>query len=108
MSYLKFGIKSDKQVLQKKITMAINIKPLGERVVVKPLEEEGQKNIGGILLPEKKEKPIKGEVIAVGKIENEEIKVGDKVLYSKYAGTEVELNNEKYLILEKNDILAIL
>jgi len=84
----------------------INIKPLGERVLVKPLEEE-QKTIGGIILPEKsKEKSIKGEVLAVGKLQDIELKVGDKILYSKYAGTEIEVENEKYLIIEKNDILA--
>lgn len=86
----------------------INIKPLGERVLVKPLEEE-QKTIAGIILPEKsKEKSTKGEVLAVGKLQEVELNVGDKILYSKYAGTEIEIENEKYLILEKNDILAII
>jgi chaperonin GroES len=88
--------------------MAINIKPLGERVVVKPIEEQN-KSLGSILLPEKsKEKSNQGEVIAVGKQENEELKVGNKVLYSKYSGTEIEFDNEKFLILEKKDILAII
>lgn len=88
--------------------MAINIKPLGERVVVKPIEEQN-KSLGSILLPEKtKEKSNQGEVIAVGKLEKEELKVGNKVLYSKYSGTEIEFDNQKYLILEINDILAII
>jgi chaperonin GroES len=86
----------------------MNIKPIGERVVVKPSETE-EKTVSGIYIPDSaKEKQNSGEIVAVGKIEDEEIKVGDKVLYSKYAGTEVEFDGDKYIILEKNDILAVI
>ncbi len=86
----------------------MNIKPIGERVVVKPSETE-EKTVSGIYLPDSaKEKQNSGEIIAVGKIEDEEIKVGDKVIYSKYAGTEIEFDGEKYVILEKNDVLAVI
>lgn len=92
------------------------IKPLGDRVVVKPLAAE-EKTASGIVLPDTaKEKPQQGEVIAVGTgrtLENGqklalEVKVGDKVIYSKYAGTEIKLNNEEHLILNERDILAIM
>lgn len=91
------------------------IKPLGDRVIVKPLAAE-EKTASGIVLPDTaKEKPQKGEVIAVGSgkmLENGqkvdfEVKVGDKVIYSKYAGTEIKLDNEEHLILNERDILAI-
>jgi chaperonin GroES len=86
----------------------INIKPVGERVVVKPSESE-TKTVSGIYIPDSaKEKQNHGEIVAVGKIEDEELKVGDKVLYSKYGGTEVEFDGEKYLILEKNEVLAVI
>jgi len=95
---------------------AVNIRPLGDRVVVKPLELEEKKQ-GGIIIPDTaKEKPQQGEVIAVGpgritdtgqKIELE-VRKGDKVLYGKYAGTEVTLNGEDYLILRESDILAVI
>ncbi len=88
--------------------MQINIKPIGERVVIKPSESE-TKTASGIYIPDSaKEKQNTGEVVAVGKLENEEIKVGDNVLYGKFAGTEVELEGEKYIILEKNDVLAVI
>ncbi|KXG77732.1 10 kDa chaperonin [Fervidicola ferrireducens] len=93
----------------------MNIKPLGDRVVIKVLDKE-EKTKGGIVLPDTaKEKPQKGEVIAVGTgeiIDGKkvplEVKVGDKVIFSKYAGTEVKLDDEEYLILRQSDILAIL
>lgn len=93
----------------------MNIKPLGDRVVIKVLEKE-EKTKGGIVLPDTaKEKPQKGEVIAVGTgeiIDGKkvplEVKVGDKVIFSKYAGTEVKIDDEEYLILRQSDILAIL
>ena len=94
----------------------MELKPLGDRVVVKPIKEE-QKAKGGIVLPDTaKEKPQQGEVIAVGSgrvLDNGqkvalEVSVGDKVIYSKYAGTEVKLEDEEYLILSERDILAIL
>lgn len=88
--------------------MAINVKPIGERLVVKQTESETKTN-SGIYIPDSaKEKQNSGEVVAVGKIEDNEIKVGDRVLYSKFAGTEVELDGEKLIILEKNDVLAVI
>ncbi len=95
--------------------MAKNLKPLGDRVVVKqePSEEKTQ---SGIVLPDTaKEKPQMGTVIAVGLgkvLDNGqrvplEVKVGDKVIYAKYGGTEVKLDNEEYIILQERDILAV-
>lgn len=92
----------------------MRLKPLGDRVVVKVTEAE-EVTKGGIVLPgTAKEKPQQGEVLAVGsgeyidgkKVELE-VKVGDKVIFSKYAGTEVKLDGEEYLLLKQNDILAI-
>lgn len=87
----------------------MHIQPLGDRVLVKPLEETVKK--GGIIIPDTaKEKPQKGEVIAVAQgkeAENLEVKAGDKVLFGKYAGTEITVNGEEHLILSASDILAI-
>ena len=92
------------------------IQPLGDRVLVKPLETE-LKTKGGIVLPETaKEKPQEGEVIAVGtgriledgKTAPLEVKKGDKILFSKYGGTEVKLDGEEHLIMKEEDILAII
>ena len=92
------------------------LKPLGDRVLVKPLEPKEVKK-GGIIIPDTaKEKPQEGKVIEVGKgkmLEDGkviplEVKKGDKILYSKYGGTEVKLAGEEYLILKDEDILAIL
>ena len=92
------------------------IKPLGERVLVKPLESE-EKTAGGIILPDTaKEKPQKGEVIAVGKgklledgaVKALEVKQGDKVLYGKYSGSEISHDGQDYLILKEEEILAII
>ncbi|MCM8798845.1 MAG: co-chaperone GroES [Candidatus Omnitrophica bacterium] len=94
----------------------ISVQPLGDRVLVKPLEA-GNKTKSGIVLPDTaKEKPQEGEIVAVGKgrlLENGEIrplevKVGDKVLYGKYSGTEITLDDQEYLILREEDILAII
>ncbi len=89
----------------------MNIKPLADRVLIKPAAAE-EKTVSGIIIPDTaKEKPLKGEVVAVGNGTKDEemiVKVGDNVLYGKYAGTEVELNNEKYLIMRQSDILAII
>ncbi|HZX46953.1 MAG TPA: co-chaperone GroES [Clostridia bacterium] len=93
----------------------MNIKPLGDRVVVKVLEKE-ETTKSGIVLPEAaKEKPQEGEVLAVGSgelVEGKriplEVKVGDRVIYSKYAGTEVKMDDQEYLILRQSDILAII
>ncbi|HDN84196.1 co-chaperone GroES [Candidatus Aerophobetes bacterium] len=86
----------------------MTIKPLGERIVVKP-EKQEEKTEGGIYLPEtaSKEKPQKGEVIAVGP-DFKGVKKGDKVLFAKYGGTEVKLGNEEYLVLGEDDVLAVL
>lgn len=89
----------------------MNVKPLADRVVVQPSAAE-EVTTAGIIIPDSaKEKPLKGTVLAVGpgtKDEQMEVKIGDTVLYGKYAGTEVELDNEKVLIMRQSDILAIL
>ena len=89
----------------------MNIKPLADRVLVKPAAAE-EKTVSGIIIPDSaKEKPLKGEVIAVGNGKKEEemvLKAGDTVLYGKYAGTEIELEGEKYIIMRQNDVLAII
>lgn len=94
----------------------MNIKPLADRVVVKPLQEE-EVVVGGIVLPDTaKEKPQTGEVVAVGKgrtsedgkVVPMEVALGDKVLYAKYSGTQFKMDNVEYLVLKESDILAIL
>ena len=89
----------------------MNIKPLADRVLVKPAAAE-EKTVAGIIIPDTaKEKPLKGEVLAVGngaKDEEMVLKVGDTVLYGKYSGNEVELDGEKYLIMRQSDVLAVL
>ncbi len=88
----------------------IKMKPLGTRVILEPLEAE-EKTKGGIIIPDSaKEKPQSGKVVAVGngsKDEPMEVKVGDVVLYGKYAGTEISYENKDYLIMSQSDILAI-
>ncbi len=94
--------------------MAISINPLGNRLVVEPIEEE-EITAGGIVLPETaKEKPQKGTVLAVGPGERNEkgeympleVKAGDKVLFAKYSGTEVKYDGKKLLIMRESDVLA--
>ena len=89
----------------------MSIKPLADRVLIKPADAEA-KTASGIIIPDSaKEKPLKGEVIAVGKGTKDEamiLKKGDKVLYGKYAGTEIELDDNKYLIMRQSDVLAII
>ena len=89
----------------------MNIKPLADRVLVKPAAAE-EKTVAGIIIPDTaKEKPLKGEVLAVGngtKDEEMVLKVGDTVLYGKYSGNEVELDGKKYLIMRQSDVLAVL
>ncbi len=96
--------------------MSINLKPLGDRVIVEPLEKE-EVTASGIVLPETaKEKPQEGLILAAGpgrmldngKVVPLEVKVGDKVIFAKYAGTEIKISDKKYLILGEKDILAIL
>lgn len=93
----------------------MNVKPLGDRILLKPLAAE-EKTASGIVLPDTaKEKPQQGEVLAVGSgklLENGqkvalEVKVGDKVIYSKYAGNEIKIDGEECIILNERDILAI-
>ena len=94
----------------------IKLKPLADRVIVKPMEAE-EKTKGGIILPDTaKEKPIEGTIVAVGpgrssddgKLIKPEVKVGDKVLYGKYSGTEVTVEGTEYLIMRESDIFAII
>jgi chaperonin GroES len=94
----------------------VQIRPLGDRVLVKPIDEPEKKK-GGIIIPDTaKEKPQQGEVVAVGKgriLESGErvaleVKKGDKVLFRKYSGTEINIEEEKYLILGESDILAMI
>lgn len=89
----------------------LNIKPLADRVLVKPAEAE-EKTSSGIIIPDTaKEKPMEGEVIAVGAGKKDEpmtVKKGDKVLYGKYSGTEITYEGEKYLIMRESDIYAVI
>ncbi len=96
--------------------MKLNLKPLGDRVVIRPLEQE-EVTPSGIVLPETaKEKPQKGEILAIGPGARDEdgkriamdVKAGDKVLFAKYAGTEIKIESEKLLILRESDVLAVL
>ena len=93
----------------------MNLQPLGDRVVVKPLSEEDSKTPSGIYIPDTaKEKPQEGEVVAVGPGEpndngekiKPDVEEGDKVVYSKYGGTEIQVEGTEYLILSSRDILA--
>ena len=92
----------------------MKIQPLGDRILVKPLEAE-EKTKGGILLPDNaKEKPQEGKVSAIGKGKYQdgklvalEIKVGDRVLYGKYSGTELQKDGEDYLIMREEDVFAV-
>ena len=96
--------------------MALNLKPLADRVVVEPIERD-EVTASGIYVPETaKEKPQEGKVVAAGPGRRDEsgkriemdVQEGDRVLYAKYAGTEVKLQDKKYLILKESDILAVL
>ncbi len=97
--------------------MALKLKPLADRVVIEPLEEEAATSPGGIIIPDTaKEKPQAGKVVAAGpgrttdagELVKLEVKKGDKVVYSKYAGTEYAVGGTEYLILKESDILAVL
>ena len=89
----------------------MNVKPLADRVLIDPAPAE-TKTVGGIIIPDTaKEKPLKGTIVAVGngtKDEEMVLKVGDQVLYGKYAGTELEFEGTKYLIMRQSDVVAIL
>ncbi len=94
----------------------MKLTPLGDRVLVKPIEKKEEKK-GGIIIPDTaKEKPQEGEIIAVGKGKMSDdgklipmdVKVGDKILYGKYSGTEVKIDDTEYLIMHQDDILGII
>jgi len=94
----------------------MNIKPLSDRIIVKPAEAE-EKTASGLIIPDTaKEKPMKGEVIAVGagkvsddgKLTKMELKVGDKILYGKYSGTEVTIEGTEYLIMRESDVYGVI
>ena len=94
----------------------MNLKPLGDRLIVKAIEEE-ETTASGIVLPDTaKEKPLEGKVVAVGngkvledgKVRAMDIKAGDTILFSKYAGTEIKLDGEDHLILREEDVLGII
>ena len=96
--------------------MALNVKPLGDRVLVEPVEEKEVKK-GGIIIPDSaKEKPTEGVIRALGtgkkdddgKVQPFEVKVGDRVLISKYGGTEVKLDDKKYTLVREDDILGVI
>ena len=98
------------------IKTMVNLKPLGDRVIIKPVPSE-ERTKGGVILPDSaKEKPQKGEIVSVGKgkiadngkVIEMDVKVGDKVLYGKYAGTEIKFEGENYLIVKETEILAII
>ena len=89
----------------------MKLKPLADRVLISPAEAK-EKTVGGIIIPDTvKEKPLQGSVIAVGEGKSDEkmvLKEGDQVLYGKYAGTEVEFEGEKYLIMRQSDVVAVI
>lgn len=94
----------------------VKIRPLGDRVVVKPLDKEKQER-GGLIIPDTaKEKPQEGEIVAAGKGKTTEdgklipmdVKVGDKILYGKYSGTEIKMDGDEYLIMHQEDVLGVL
>ena len=96
--------------------MGLEMRPLHDRVIVERMEEE-KKSAGGIIIPDNaQEKPIKGKVVAVGpgkrtddgKVHPVDVKIGDKVLFGKYSGTEVKLNGSEYVVMREDDIMAVL
>jgi chaperonin GroES len=102
------------QNTERRKAMAVKLQPLGDRVLVKPTEKE-EKTKSGIYLPDTaKEKPQEGEILAVGpgKMTDDgkripmDLKVGDRVIYAKYGGTEIKIDNEEMMILRESDILA--
>jgi len=111
---VKTGI--TQQDIKGKEEVSMQITPLGDRILVRPLEAE-EKTKGGIILPDTaKEKPQEGRVVAVGKgkvlddgkVQPLEVKPGDKILYGKYSGTEIKLEDEEHLIIKEEDVLAII
>ncbi len=97
--------------------MSLKIRPLHDRVLVKRIEQESKKSPGGIIIPDTaKEKPQEGEVVAVGpgkvlengKVQPMNVKVGNRILFGKYSGTDVKIDEEEYLIMREDDILGVL
>ena len=97
--------------------MAIKIRPLQDRVIVKRIEDEAEKTKGGIIIPDTaKEKPQQGKIIAAGKgkVNDEgkltplDVKVGDRILFGKYSGSEIKLDGEEHLIMREEDILGVI
>jgi chaperonin GroES len=97
------------------VEVAMKLRPLNDRVIVKRVESE-TKTAGGIIIPDTaKEKPVEAEVVAVGigklmdngERQKMQVKVGDKILFGKYSGTEVKINGEEHLILKEDDVLAV-
>ena len=94
----------------------VTIKPLGDRVLVKPVEKEEKKKSGLIIPDTAKEKPLEGKVLAVGKGKTTDegkvlpldVKVGDKILFGKWSGTEVKLNGDELLIMKESDIMGVI
>lgn len=85
----------------------LQFRPLDDRVLVRPLQPE-EVTRGGLIIPDTaKEKPQEGRVVAVGTDENLQVKVGDRILYAKYAGTEIKLNGEEHIVINRNDILGV-
>jgi len=95
--------------------MGTRVRPLQDRVIVKRIEAQEQRSVGGIIIPDTaKEKPQEGKVVAVGpgkredgKILSVDVKVGDNILFGKYSGTEIKLDGEEHLILREEDILGV-
>jgi chaperonin GroES len=95
--------------------MAVQVRPLQDRVIVKRVEEKEERSAGGIIIPDTaKERPQQGKIVAVGPGKREDgkvlaldVKVGDRVLFGKYSGTEIKLDGEEHLILREEDILGV-
>jgi len=96
--------------------MATKIRPLADRLIVKRVEEQEQKSVGGIIIPDTaKEKPQEGQVVAVGrgklnedgKVIPLDVKAGDRILFGKYSGSEIKIDGEEHLILREEDVLGI-
>jgi chaperonin GroES len=96
--------------------MAVHIRPLHDRLIVKRIEEQEQRSVGGIIIPDTaKEKPQEGKVVAVGKgkVNDEgkvlplDVKAGDRILFGKYSGSEIKIDGEEHLILREEDVLGI-
>jgi chaperonin GroES len=106
----KAGLKNQTQKIDTTMAKKVSVTPLHDRVIVKPAAAE-EKTAGGIIIPDTaKEKPQRGVVIAAGPGKKDEpvtVKNGDTVLYGKYAGTEIQIEGEDYLIMRESDILAI-